>query len=130
MLFRHDQSKAIWLLHNRSFKILVSERNYKNNLKNRESQQNNIFYNSRIYVYGMFCYEIPWFYQDFKSEKSVFFESALSSRIDNTGSITKDHVKSSKIGTKRLYNSKSFSFMPEQVYFYLLEAKFIHVFKF
>ena len=130
MLFRHDQSKVIWLLHNRSFKILVSERNYKNNLKNRESQQNNIFYNSRIYVYGMFCYEIPWFYQDFKSEKSVFFESALSSRIDNTGSITKDHVKSFKIGTKHLYNSKSFSFMPEQVYFYLLEAKFIHVFKF
>ena len=40
-----------------SFMILVSERKYKNNLKNRESQ-NKIFCNPHIYVYVMFYYEI------------------------------------------------------------------------
>ena len=61
MLFRHDQSKEIWLLRNLLFEILVSERKYEYNLKNRESQKN-IFLNSNIYnVYVMFYYKIPWF---------------------------------------------------------------------
>ena len=55
-----------------SFKILVSEQKYKNNLKNFESQKKKkkkMFYHSHIYnTYVMFYYEIPWFYQDFKSE--------------------------------------------------------------
>ena len=54
-----------------SFKILVSERKYKNNLKNRESHKN-IFNSSHGYVYVMFYYEIPLFYQDFKSENLFF----------------------------------------------------------
>ena len=39
MLFGHSQSKAIWLFHNQSSKFFVSERKYKNNLKNYESQK-------------------------------------------------------------------------------------------
>ena len=31
-----------------------------------------LFYNSYTYVYGIFDYEIPWFYQDFKSENLCF----------------------------------------------------------
>ena len=52
-----------------SFKILVSEQKYKN-FKNLESQKKKKkFYHSHIYdTYVMFYYEIPWFYQDFKSE--------------------------------------------------------------
>ena len=53
-------------------KILVSEQKYKKNLKNCESQKRkkkHILYNSHIcYIYLMFYYKIPWFYQDFKSE--------------------------------------------------------------
>ena len=47
-----------------SFKILVSERKYKNNLKNRESQKN--------ILQCMFHYKIPWFYQDLKSANLCF----------------------------------------------------------
>ena len=36
----------------------------------------------------MFCYEIPWFYQDFKSE-NLFFKSVPSSRIENTGPVAR-----------------------------------------
>ena len=31
-----------------------------------------LFYNSYTYVYGIFDYVIPWFYQDFKSENLCF----------------------------------------------------------
>ena len=101
-----------------SFKVLVLEQKYKNNLKNRASQKN-IFYNSHICVYVMSYYEIPWFYQDFKSE-NLFFKSVPSSRYENTGPITRDHFKSFKFSfpkweTKHLYNTKGFSFIPEQV---------------
>ena len=58
MLFGHDQSKAIWLLHNQSIKFFVSERKYKNNLKNYESQKKYLQFS--LYVYLMFYYEIPW----------------------------------------------------------------------
>ena len=44
--FDHDQSKAIFCTVY-SFKILASERKYKNNLKNCESQKKK-FYNSHI----------------------------------------------------------------------------------
>ena len=75
-----------------SFKALVSERKDKNNLKNCASQKK-IFYNSHIIynVYEMFYYKIQWFYQDFKSE------SVLSSCSENTGPVTRDHVKCSQM---------------------------------
>ena len=41
-------------------------------------------------------YEVPWFYQDFKSE-NLFFKSALSSSSENTGSVTRGHVKYSQM---------------------------------
>ena len=49
-----------------------------------------------------------------------FFKSVLSSRSDNSGPGTRDHVKSSQMRNKTLliYNSKGFSFMPEQVYIF------------
>ena len=48
------------------------------------------------YVYVMFYYEIPCLYQDFKGE-NLFFKFVLSSHSGNTGPITRDHVKSSKM---------------------------------
>ena len=57
-----------------SLKILVLERKYKTNLKNRESQNIYIF-QLFIYicnVYLVFYYEIQWCYQDFKSEYLCF----------------------------------------------------------
>ena len=62
----------------------------------------------------MFYYEIPWFYQDFKGE-NLFFKFVLSSHCGNTGPVTRDHVKSSKMKNKTLYNSTGFSFVLEQV---------------
>ena len=54
------------------FKRLLSEREYKNNLKNLESQKN-IFYNSHIFnVYVIFYNKIPWFYQKFRSANQCF----------------------------------------------------------
>ena len=47
-------------------------------------------------VYVMFYCKIPWFYQDFKS-KNMFLKSVLSSRCENTGPLSKDHVKSSRM---------------------------------
>ena len=70
-----------------SFKILVSERKYKNNFKNRESQKN-IFYNSHIYN----CVIIKL--------KSVLFKSVLSSHSQNTGPVTRGHVKLSQMRNK------------------------------
>ena len=96
MLLRHDQSKAIFCTVY-SFKILVSERKYKNNLKNRESQKHNIFYYSHINkVYVMFYYEIQLFYQDLKTVKFV-----LSSRCQNAGPVTRDHFKSSQTRSEK-----------------------------
>ena len=64
-----------------------------------------------------------WFYQDFESENLCFFKSVLSSCSENTGPVTRDHVKSSQMW-------KGFSSMLEQVQcFYFLEAKFINIFK-
>ena len=44
----------------------------------------------------MFYYEIPWYYQGFKSENLCFL-NVLSSRSENTGPVTRGHVKSSKM---------------------------------
>ena len=49
MLLRHGQLGNLAFLQNIFFKILVSERKYKNNLKNLESEKN-IFCNSHINV--------------------------------------------------------------------------------
>ena len=47
----------------------------------------------------MFYCEIPWFYQDFKT-KNLFFKPVLSSRSENTGLVTRYHVKSSQMRNK------------------------------
>ena len=84
MLLRHDQSKKqSGFSKCYSFKILVSEQKYKNNLKNLEYEKN-IFYSSHIYnVYVIFYQEIPWFYQGFQSENLCFSNlySAHAARI-------------------------------------------------
>ena len=43
----------------------------------------------------MSCYEIPWFYQDFKSE-NLFFKYLLSSRRGKNELVTRDRAKSSQ----------------------------------
>ena len=50
----------------------------------------------------MLYYEIPWFYQDFKSRNLRFSNlySAHAERILDTGPVTKDHVKSSQMRNK------------------------------
>ena len=55
-----------------SFKIVVSDRKYKNYLKNCESQKKNFFLQFLCNVYVMFYYEIPWFHQDFNGENLRF----------------------------------------------------------
>ena len=45
----------------------------------------------------MFYCEIPWFYQDLKSENFVFFESVLSSHCENTVPVCRDHFKFSQM---------------------------------
>ena len=96
-----------------------SGRKYKNNLKK------NTFYNSHMYnVYEIFYHKIPWFYQDFKNENLFFFlnlYSAHSARILNLS--LEIMLSPPKWSMKHLYNSKSFSFMQEQVlYFKFLEG--------
>ena len=77
----------------------------------------------------MFYYEITWFYQNFKRENLCF----LNLYSVHTATILKLSLEIilslPKCGTKHLYNSKVFSFMPEQVYFYFLEVNFINGFK-
>ena len=49
----------------------------------------------------MFYFEIPWFYQDFKSENLfLFFLSVPSSCSENTGPVTRDLAKSSQMRNK------------------------------
>ena len=48
----------------------------------------------------MFYYEIPWFNQDFKSENLCFFKFVLSSYSENTGPVTRGHVKFSQMRNK------------------------------
>ena len=54
-----------------SFKILLSERQYKNNLKNREAQKDFLQFSCNVYV--MFYFEILQFCQDFENENLCFF---------------------------------------------------------
>ena len=81
-----------------SFKILVSERKYKNNLINCESQKQNLLQFSYILynIYVMFYYKIFWFCQDLKV-KICAFKSVLSSHRENSGPATRGHVKSSQM---------------------------------
>ena len=56
-----------------SFKIFVLKQKYKNYPKIISDQSQKIFYSSHIYnVYVIFYYEIPWFYQDFRSKNPCF----------------------------------------------------------
>ena len=69
-------------------------------------------------VYVMFYYKIPWFYQDFKSENLRFLNlhSVHAAKIRD---VTLEVMLSPpKWGTKHLYNSKGFSFMPEPVWIF------------
>ena len=43
----------------------------------------------------MFYYEI--YYEGFKRKNLCFFQSVLSSRRENNGLVTRDHVKSSQM---------------------------------
>ena len=88
-----------------SFKVLVLEQKYKNNLKNRASQK--IYFIVLIYVYVMSYYEIPWFYQDFKS-----YSIHATEILDLSSGVI---LSLPKWETKHLYNTKGFSFIPEQV---------------
>ena len=81
-------------------------------------------------MFIMFYYKIQWFYQDFKSE-NLYFSNLYSVHVARIpGLLPENMLSPPKWGTKHLYNSKDFSFVPEEVwYFYFLEAKFINVFK-
>ena len=48
-------------------KILVSKRKYENNIENCQSHKK-----KKKFTIPMFYYQIPWFYQDFKSENPCF----------------------------------------------------------
>ena len=58
----------------------------------------------------MFYYEILWIYQNFKSE-NLFFLSILISRSENTGLITRGHVKSSQMREEASLQLSRLSFM-------------------
>ena len=79
-----------------SFKILVSERKCKNNLKNRKSQKNY----SKILVSIMYteCFstKIRGFPKILK-KKICDFKPVLSSSNEHSGTVTRDHVKSSQM---------------------------------
>ena len=50
----------------------------------------------------------------FSRWRSVIFKSVLSSCSENTGTVTRDHVKSSQMRNETSLNSKGFCFMLEQ----------------
>ena len=79
------------------FKILVSERNYKNNLKLWISKNN--LYDSHV-MFICFTTKSRDFTKIFKSE-NLFLKSVLSSRSENTGPVTKDHNKYSEMRKER-----------------------------
>ena len=62
----------------------------------------------------MFYYEIPWFYQDFKS-KNLYFLNLYSVHAARILDLLEVILGPLKWGRKNLYNSKDFSFMPEHV---------------
>ena len=81
-------------------KILVSERKYKNNLKNREPQKKNFFSYIDIYIYNALQWNLVVFPRFWKW-KSVFF-LYLYSILNLSLEIM---LSPSKWGTKHLYNS-------------------------
>ena len=88
MMFRYGQSGFCTTY---SFNILVSERKYENNIKNRESRKKQ---NKKILIYMfMKCFtkKSRGFNKILKI--SVFFESVLSSRSENTDHVIRYHVK-------------------------------------
>ena len=81
-------------------KILVSERKYKNNLKNREPQKKKFFSYIDIYIYNALQWNLVVFPRFWKW-KSVFF-LYLYSILNLSLEIM---LSPSKWGTKHLYNS-------------------------
>ena len=64
-------------------------------------------------VYLMFYFKVPWLYQDFKIENLHFLNlySVRTAKIVDHSLISNPP----KGGMKDLYNSKDFSFFPEQL---------------
>ena len=114
---RHERVKQSCFCTNYSFKILVSEWKYKNNLKSWISKTDLLQSSYTVYnVYIMFFCDIYWFYQDFKSGNLCFLNlySVDAARILD---LTLEVVLSPlKWRMKHFYNYKSFSFMSEQVF--------------
>ena len=103
-----------------SSKIFVSEGKYKNNLKNREYQKKKYF---TVLIFIMF---MPCFTTKSRGFTKILPRSVLSSRSENTGPVTRYHVKSSQMRKETPLQLLK----PEHVqYFYFLEAKFINVFR-
>ena len=79
-----------------SFKILVSERKCKNNLKNRKSQKNYFKILVSIMYTECFSTKIRGFPKILK-KKICDFKPVLSSSNEHSGTVTRDHVKSSQM---------------------------------
>ena len=70
-----------FLFHNENVKIISKTVNLKKKKK--------LLFSYTVYnVCVMFYYEILWFYQDFNIENLWFFRYVLSSRSENTGTVT------------------------------------------
>ena len=100
MLFRQDQSKAMGFCTTWSFKILVSERKYKNNVKNRESQKK--YFTFLIYIMFRSCLTTKS--SGFTGENLFFY--MYSVHAARTLKLSLEIILSPpKWGTKHLYNS-------------------------
>ena len=63
--------------------------------------QKKIFYYSHTYnVYVTFYFKILWFTKFLKVKVCVFLNLVFSLRSENTGPVTRDHVKSSQMRKK------------------------------
>ena len=97
MLFWQDQSKAFCLLHTYSFKILVLERKYKNNLKKREYiKKKKISFSYNSHINNVYVAKSSGFDKILKVKICVF-EICTQITQQNTGPVTRDHVKSSQM---------------------------------
>ena len=114
------------------WKFLFQNENIKriSKIVNLKKEKKNILYNSHIcYIYLMFHYKIPWFYQDFKSENLWFLNMYSVHEAKILDLSLQIMLNPPRWGTQHLHNSEGFSFIVTQVeHFYYLEPKFINVF--
>ena len=73
----------------------------------------------------MFYYEVPWLYQDFKSE-DLFLKSILSSRSENTGPDTRGHIKSSQMRNEKLLQLQTLFLHSETGIIFLVFRSQVH----